>query len=351
MFAVLSLLVLLACGSAAQQPHAGAARVELQPFALAARQYELTLEYLGQPLPESDRARLTKAIAGSNEAAAVRELEAVLDKYTLAVVEINPESRVKVEQGQAKPELVEGGTRVFLVKVINQAGVTAPLEVDSPNQAPVYQKSTGTPEPPQRITQADVRDRWAQFSIYRKQPMRTRLSGLGLEYQILEVFSRDSGKRSAKLSFHVGQGTQDIGFRNETVIVFNALPARAVKLRVRDEKGQPTTGAFVFRDSVGRVYPAPSKRLAPDFPFQTQIYRADGEVIRLPDGVYTVTYTRGPEYVTETRKVVVDGDAPAELAFDLKRWIDPSRRGWYSGDHHIHAAGCAHYENPTEGVE
>ena len=24
--------------------------------------------------------------------------------------------------------------------------------------------------------------------------------------------------------------------------------------------------------------------------------------------------------------------------------------GWYSGDHHIHAAGCAHYERPTEGV-
>ena len=32
------------------------------------------------------------------------------------------------------------------------------------------------------------------------------------------------------------------------------------------------------------------------------------------------------------------------------RWINPSLDGWYSGDHHIHSAGCAHYENPTEGV-
>jgi hypothetical protein len=24
--------------------------------------------------------------------------------------------------------------------------------------------------------------------------------------------------------------------------------------------------------------------------------------------------------------------------------------GWYSGDHHVHAAGCLHYESPTEGV-
>ncbi|HEY1342324.1 MAG TPA: CehA/McbA family metallohydrolase, partial [Bryobacteraceae bacterium] len=40
-----------------------------------------------------------------------------------------------------------------------------------------------------------------------------------------------------------------------------------------------------------------------------------------------------------------------EVAFALERWIDPSKFGWYSGDHHIHAAGCSHYMNPTEGVE
>lgn len=39
----------------------------------------------------------------------------------------------------------------------------------------------------------------------------------------------------------------------------------------------------------------------------------------------------------------------------LERWIDPSNLGtgrnrWFSGDHHIHAAGCSHYERPTEGV-
>jgi hypothetical protein len=34
----------------------------------------------------------------------------------------------------------------------------------------------------------------------------------------------------------------------------------------------------------------------------------------------------------------------------LERWIDPAAFGYFSGDHHIHAAGCAHYTNPTEGV-
>ena len=34
----------------------------------------------------------------------------------------------------------------------------------------------------------------------------------------------------------------------------------------------------------------------------------------------------------------------------LERWIDTAAFGFYSGDHHIHAAGCAHYTSPTEGV-
>ncbi|OYW11006.1 MAG: hypothetical protein B7Z55_19955 [Planctomycetales bacterium 12-60-4] len=37
-------------------------------------------------------------------------------------------------------------------------------------------------------------------------------------------------------------------------------------------------------------------------------------------------------------------------AFQLERWVDPAKLGWISGDHHIHAAGCSHYERPTEGV-
>jgi hypothetical protein len=36
--------------------------------------------------------------------------------------------------------------------------------------------------------------------------------------------------------------------------------------------------------------------------------------------------------------------------FQLRRWIHAAERHWYSGDHHVHAAGCAHYDSPTEGV-
>jgi hypothetical protein len=327
-----------------------AAQVPLQPLAQQVRRLEDAMNYLGQPFPAADHSAINAAIANTDAGAAAAKLEEILDKYALAIVDINAESRVKVAPGPAKPELVEGGTRLFLVKVINHANVTAPLRVASPNSGPVYIQSSGSPEPKLELTPQNAVDRWAEITIYDQPPMDRRLSGLALDYRVLQIYSRDHGQRSADISFNVGQGSQDIGFRNDILVLFNALPTRAIKLQVRDENGQPAMASLVIRDRLNRLYPNPTKRLAPDFFFQPQIYRADGETVSLPEGYYTIAYTGGPEYLTHTKELAVDDKGPAELSLQLERWIDPARYGWYSGDHHVHAAGCSHYQNPTEGV-
>jgi len=327
------------------------ATVPLQPLAQQVRQLEEALNYLGQPLPAAEHTEINEAIGKASEAEAVAALEAILDRHALAVVDINAESRVKVEQGAAKPELVEAGARMFLVKVNNQGNVTAELRVVSPNSGSVYMRSNGNPEPPMTLSPRESAERWADISLYQKPPMRRRLSGLALEYQILEIYSRDAGPRSAKISFNVGQGSQDIGFRNDVTILFNALPARPITLRIKDEKGQPAMAGLIIHDRLSRLYPAPSKRLAPDLFFQPQIYRFDGETVRLPEGYYTVEYNGGPESLPHTKEFQVNGAGPDEISFQLDRWIDPAKYGWYSGDHHVHAAGCSHYMNPAEGVE
>jgi hypothetical protein len=324
--------------------------VPIQPFALHLRQLEDALDYLGQPLPAADQRAINDALGQVDETRAVAEIEQVLDKYVLCIIGINAESRVKVEAGPAKPELVEGGTRLFLVKVQNQAHITAPLAVASPNSGEVYIQSKGDPEPRMERTARDAAERWADISLFSNPPMNKRLLGLGIEYQILEVYSRDQGQRAAKVSFNVGQGSQDIGFRNDMLIVFNALPAHPITLHIQDENGRPAIASLVVRDRRNRLYPNPAKRLAPDFFFQPQVYRSDGEMLNLPDGYYTITYTGGPEFVAHTKEIAVDAHGPAELSFRLERWIDPPKFGWYSSDHHIHAAGCSHYQNPTEGV-
>lgn len=338
----------------AQAPHVHPAdalpRVPLQPLAQQVRRLEDALSFLGQPLPARTRAAINSAIAAPDELAAVTQIETALEPFVLAVVNINGESRVKVERGPAQPALVQSGSRFFLVKIINQGNVTSALNVASPNSGRVFVPSKNDPSPKMVLTKADVRDRWADISIYNKPPMETRLSGLAVEYQILEIYSRDAGQRSADISFNVGQGTQDIGFRNDMLVLFHADAARQIKLHVLDENGKPSIASLTIRDRWNRLYPNPSKRLAPDFFFQPQIYRADGESIELPPGYYTVVATGGPEYNQHTKEFSVDAKGPDDLSFKLDRWIDPSKFGWYSGDHHVHAAGCSHYQNPAEGV-
>ena len=324
--------------------------VALQPLAQHVRRLEDALTYLGQPLPAEVHDKINAILSVNNEDQAVAALQELLDPYVLAVVNINPESRVKVTQGDAKPELVEGGTRLFLVKVENQAAVRARLVVESPNSGPTFLTSRGEPEPKQEITVQTVRERWADFSIYERSPMAQRLSGLTVEYVVLEIYSRDRGQRSAQIAFNVGQGTQDIGFRNDVVIVFDCKPARSVLMHVKNEKGDPSFASFIIRDRQARIYPNRSKRLAPDFPFQPQIYRMEGERISLPNGPFSCEYSGGPEYLALIKEFAVTANGPDELSFQLQRWIDPSAYGWWSGDHHIHAAGCSHYKNPTEGV-
>ena len=208
--------------------------------------------------------------------------------------------------------------------------------------------------------------RFLEVEMFDQSPMTAKLSGLNVEYVLALIHCSEAGTREATIAFDVGEGTQDLGFRSEVPVLFSVRPAIPVKLAIRDADGEPTTARLEFRDLHGRVYPPQAKRLAPDFFFQPQIYRKDGDVVLLPPGEFTLESSRGPEYVRQVRNVTItdrerssvsppvqvtpEQQADATLAVNLQRWINPADSGFFSGDHHIHAAGCSHYDNPTQGV-
>jgi hypothetical protein len=324
--------------------------VEAQPLKAQVKRVAEALELLGEPLTKAQLAALDKAAAITNNDEAAEGIQKALDSRCLAGVNVNPESRVKVARGPAAAELVEQGWRTFLVKVHNEGGVTAPLRATSPNSALPYKAPSGSPSPKQTVKPEDVPNRWMDIQVYSNQPLAAKLSGLALEYRIVQIYSRDKGKREATIGFDVGQGTQDLGFRNEIAVLFEAAPAVRVKLSVLDDDGKPTTAQFVVRDTHGRIYPSQSRRMAPDLFFHSQVYRADGEELLLPPGQYEVTYNRGPEYLFLKKSITVPAAAEHRESFRVKRWIKLADLGWISGDHHVHAAGCKHYESPTEGV-
>jgi hypothetical protein len=388
----------------AQHDHRSAAEtlpliehVEAQPLLAQAIRLEEALQFLGSSLTKEDAHHLHMLKDKPLNAETTLHVQQVLDPYCLFMVDINPEARVKVLRGPASATLMQSGWKSFLVKVHNQARVPAKLEVESPNALAPFFKSTGAPKMKHEhnLTQGQVENRFLDISIYRNRPLQPNLSGLLLEYAVVQIFSKDAGQRQAEISFNIGQGSQDIGFRNSVDILFNVKPSVSVELNVKDEDGSPTMASFLITDDVERnlpdsmknenfsqwglgsagldfaianlefgvftkelqgVYPLPSRRVAsfdpyPDFFFQPQIYRADGEQVTLPPGKYSITYSRGPEYLPQKMSLTVPEDAKSiSVDFQLKRWINMASLGWYSGDHHVHAAGCSHYESPEEGV-
>jgi hypothetical protein len=321
-----------------------------QPLAANVLRLQNALVLIGAPLP--DVAALAKALADQNAA----EIQKRLDPNCLFVVSINPELRVKAQRGDAPGRLQQAAATAVLIKVVNEGAAASELRLSSPQAGNVF--TGGALSILERQAQTDLAGpkgdrvspgRFLDVSLHTAPPMTRKLSGLAVEYVIGLVGSSESGDREATIVFDLGDGTRDLEYRSEVPVLFNVQPAIPVRIEALDERGQPTTARLTIRDGQGRVYPAQSKRLAPDFFFQPQVYRRSGETVLLPPGQFVVEAGRGPEYVIErtNRQVTSQGE---NWKFQLRRWIEPAKFGFFSGDHHIHGAGCSHYTSPTEGV-
>ena len=377
------------------------ATIEPQPLLAQAIRLREALSFLGSALSKEDEKRLMALEHQPLTPAIAKTIQEILDPYCLAMITINPESRVKVDRGPAEAKLIQSGWSSFLVKVNNDAGVTAQLHVESPNAAPPLFAPSFAPrvDEKKKLSAGQVANRFLEIQVYRNRPLLPNLSGLKIEYAVLQIYSKDGGQREAELGFNIGQGTQDIGFRNTINILFAIRPSVKVTFRIKDQDGSPTMASFLITDGIERVlddsvttvvnadlrlaaaqrefranfppfdktykvpralvgiYPLPGRRVAaydeyPDFFFQPQVYRYDGEHVRLPPGKYNVRFTRGPEYVVQdTSLEVPTGVKEYTTTFQLKQWINMPKLGWYSADHHVHAAGCSHYDSPEEGVK
>lgn len=373
-------------------------KVEAQPLLSQALRVGEALSFIGSSLPEHAMKRLQALKNLPYNEKTVKAVQEILDPYCLAVIEINPEARVKVSAGPAKPELIQEGWKSYLVKIHNQAHIAAKLVAESPNAHPLFYPSTFSHRMMEknRLTPGQLDNSFLQMAFYRERPLQQNLSGLELEYTVLQLYTRNKGKREAAISFNVGQGTQDVGFRNTLNILFDIKPAVKMVFDVKDEDHSPAMASFIITDFVERfkrtkektslpwrypwrdwepvetdkpmdtippvnklsgIYPLPARRLAmkddyPDYYFQPQIYRSTGEYVWLSPGKYDVMFTRGPEYLPQYQEVIIPSDKDSvRVNFQLKRWIQLAKLGWYSADHHIHAAGCSHYESPEEGVK
>lgn len=328
-----------------------------QPLLELAQRVHDALARGGEPLPQAAWAAVrAQADAGDLAAAAGAALH-LLQERVLLTANITAEARISVKRTQTRTTLVQGGWRLFLVRVNNPALVPGRFAVTSPNAVPVYGLLPPDKAPPSidaqvavPTTRGDLAKRWLDLDVHDEAPLDAVLNAVPVDFKLLRLYARDAGYRSATLALDIGVGTGDIGGRDRVSVDFRILPARSVQLSIRDHDGAPVTASLLVTDRLGRVLPSQTRRSPPDMFFQKKVYRADGQTLLLPPGDYRVEHGRGPEYLAQASMRRVPDSGNARWTIKLARWIDPAAMGWYSGDHHIHAAGCAHYQQPEQGV-
>ena len=80
--------------------------VPAQPLVAQTRRLIEAATLIGAPFSAADIAALETSFRAPDDAETVQAIQRVLDPYCLIGIQINPESRVKVAVGLAKPELL-----------------------------------------------------------------------------------------------------------------------------------------------------------------------------------------------------------------------------------------------------
>src|SRR4029078_4794508 len=204
--------------------------VEGQPLAANVERLQQALDFLGAPLPADVQSALKDAGRDA------KKIQEILDRRALLVMSINPESRVKVARSAGPAVLQQGGYTPILIKVVNDSPVKAAPRISSPQSGPRMTVASGKPK-------GDP-SRFLVVEMFQSPPMTDSLSGLKVEYILALVYSTEAGKREATLGFDGGQGTQDLGFRAETAVLFDVRPGIEVKVSITDFDGKPTSGRF-----------------------------------------------------------------------------------------------------------
>ena len=109
---------------------------------------------------------------------------------------------------------------------------------------------------------ADYALRWMGFKFYTSRPLAPELSGIPLEYCVVEIYSRDRGHKSAYLQAYASGGppiflrysmVKPMGFQAN----FDCLPSREITFQIADWDGKGCYAALTVNDETGRIYPAP----------------------------------------------------------------------------------------------
>ncbi len=110
--------------------------------------------------------------------------------------------------------------------------------------------------------------------------------------------------------------------------VAHAAAGGQLELKIVDhDSGQPLACRIHLKNQKNRA------QKPPKVPFWHDHFLVDGGLtLKLPVGNYTFVVERGPEYLVVTGHFEIQNNAQDSKTIELRRFVDMSKEGWWSGD-------------------
>ena len=168
------------------------------------------------------------------------------------------------------------------------------------------------------------------YSVRMRHPIALRFALAGLFAFALVEFAQVS--REATLSVRIVDGLSG----RPTPVRILLRDANGVRPQVRGAVAVSESAIPIPRQAIavmwGQNDRAQGYAIQPDGSFYV-----DGAFdIRVPPGKYTLTISKGNEYVRRTEVIDLAANASVTRQYGMSRWVDMPARGWYSSDDHIH---------------
>jgi hypothetical protein len=200
----------------------------------------------------------------------------------------------------------------------------------------------------------------AQYDLWQvplDDPTRGRKLTFGQADEDRPSVSKD-GRRLLYTDNHEGATAlvlRDLRTGNEQTLVVSGADYRkstgTLRIQARDKAtGLATTARLSLLDKAGKSY-APLGALYRIERNNPHFYARETAEFRVPAGEYQLRAYHGQEYRPVRQTVRIDANAISNAMVALERWVDPTARGWFSGENHIHANyGYGEWYNTPESM-
>ena len=144
--------------------------------------------------------------------------------------------------------------------------------------------------------------------------------------------------RSNKTAARTRSGRLSLAVNDETG---NGTPVRIGIYDITGRMPLPDDSALTIRnydDLTKQVFLRSTHSAVSPWPHDNRyFFYMDGEYeATLPEGVYSLIVSKGPEYELVTTDFEILGNAMTNVNVKVNRWANMPEKGWYSGDDHVH---------------